>query len=368
MLEVERNATQEEIKKAYRKLARKYHPDVNGGDGKAAERFKEVGEAYAVLSDPEKRTRYDRFGHQGVEGSFNGQDFGFSGFGGVEDLFDAFFGGGGRSRPSRPRQGNDLRYDMDIALEEAAYGVEREIEIERSERCEDCKGTGAKNGESIRTCPDCGGYGQVGTNQRTPFGLFTSYRTCPGCGGKGKVIDEQCASCGGKGYVRGMHKIRVEVPPGVDSGSRLRMGGEGEAGSEGGPPGDLYIHVHVTEHETFRRAGSDLHVSVPLEIYQAALGAKIEVPTLEGQVEVTIPKGTQSGSTFRLKGKGMPDIHSRHRGDLHIITEVRTPTELTSEQIELLREFAVSRGASPDEVSEGKSLFERFKEVFEKGA
>jgi molecular chaperone DnaJ len=339
ILGVSRNATDEEIRKAYRKLAHKYHPDKTGGDKEAEEKFKEVGEAYSVLSDPQKRAQYDRFGH--AEPGF--QDFeGFtrtSSFGGFEDLFgdvfQDFFGRPSRTRTAA-RPGADLRYDLEISLKEASTGTEKNILLQRAETCQQCQGSGAKSGTSRATCSQCGGRGQVQQVQ----GFFSISRTCPMCRGEGSIVKEPCSACGGSGRVRSRRELRVKIPPGVDTGHRLKVRGEGEAGTLGGERGDLYVLVHVRDHPVFERAGNDILCEVPISFVQATLGDRIEVPTLDGRVSLKIPSGTQTNKMFRLRGKGMPNVHGYGRGDQLVRVIVETPTRLNEQQKKLLREFA----------------------------
>ncbi|HEU4383251.1 MAG TPA: molecular chaperone DnaJ [Anaeromyxobacteraceae bacterium] len=339
VLGVGREATPEEMKSAYRKLAHQFHPDKNPGDKTAEERFKEASEAYAVLSDPEKRARYDRFGHQNGRSPF--EDFGF-GAATINDIFGDIFGemfGGGRRSRARAR-GSDLRYHLEIAFEEAAFGTTARIEIPRSRRCEACKGSGARAGTSPRTCPTCGGVGEIRLTQ----GFFSVARTCHHCGGAGKVIPEKCPSCGGAGSTRERAAVEVKVPPGVDTGTRLKLSGEGEPAAGGGQPGDLYVVVQVREHPIFRREDTEVLCEVPISITQAALGAQIDVPTLDGPVKMKIPTGTQSGKVFRLRGKGVPALSGSSRGDQHVRVTVETPTHLTKEQRDLLEKFAALSG------------------------
>ncbi len=340
VLGVGREATPEEMKSAYRKLAHQFHPDKNPGDHQAEERFKEASEAYAVLSDPEKRARYDRFGHQNGRSPFD--DFGF-GAATINDIFGDIFGemfGGGRRSRGRAR-GSDLRYHLEISFEEAAFGTTARIEIPRSRRCETCKGSGAKPGTSPRTCPTCGGVGEVRLTQ----GFFSVARTCHHCGGAGKVIPEKCPGCGGSGATRERATVEVKVPAGVDTGTRLKLSGEGEpGGGPGGQPGDLYVVVQVREHPIFRREDTEVLCEVPISITQAALGAQIDVPTLDGPVKMKIPTGTQSGKVFRLRGKGVPALSGGGRGDQHVRVTVETPTHLTKEQRDLLERFASLSG------------------------
>ncbi len=349
VLGVGRDASQEEIKKAYKKLAKQYHPDLNPDSKTAEEKFKEVNEAYSVLSDENSRARYDQFGHNDPgAGGFGGGQGGFGGFGGgfggFGDIFESFFGGGfGRQQdPNAPQQGNDLRIDVEVSFEEAAKGVEKEITVSRMEACSACHGTGAKAGTKRKPCANCGGSGRVRVNQNTAFGQFQTVRTCPQCGGRGSIIEEACPDCGGSGRVRQKRKLRVNIPAGVDTDSRLRMQGEGEGGLNGGPAGDLYVVVTVRPHKYFRREGDNVYLEQPISFTEAALGAEIEVPTLEGKVKLEIPEGTQTGTTFRLRGRGFPKLRGYGKGDQHVRVKVTTPTRLTGEQKELLRKLADS--------------------------
>jgi molecular chaperone DnaJ len=368
VLGVSRNATSDEIKKAYRKLARKYHPDANPGDKDAEAKFKEISEAYVVLSDPEKRAGYDRFGHAGADGQGFGGFEGFGDFGGLGDIFEMFFGGGGRTRRrTGPERGQDIRTDMEISLEEAAFGLEREVKVPRVETCGTCGGSGAAAGSKPKTCLACAGTGQVQFTQSTPFGRIVQSRTCDRCRGTGQVIEKPCPTCRGAGSVRKTRSIKVKVPPGVDNGSRLRLAGEGEAGTRGGPPGDLYVYIHVKQHKLFRREGDDLICEIPLSFVQAALGDEIDVPTLEGKEKLKIPEGTQPGTVFRIRGKGVPHLSGFGRGDQHVRIKVMIPGKLSEKQKELLREFArldngesvQGRGQAGD-----KSFFEKMKDAF----
>jgi len=370
VLGVPRDATEDEIKKAYRQLVKKYHPDLNPDNKEECEaKLKEINEAYEVLSDPEKRAKYDRFGHAGVDpqsaGSY-GQDFG--GFGDFGDLFDDIFDifGGGFTSSARRRQGPvrgaDLRYDLTIDFREAVFGTEKEIQVRRTETCQTCHGTGAKPGTGKVTCPTCNGLGEVRYAQRTPFGQFIRTSTCTTCGGTGEIIKEKCSTCSGRGKVVKTRRIKVKVPAGVDTGSVISMRGEGEAGERGGPNGDLYIYINVLEDKVFKRSGNDIYVKVPISFTEAALGAEIEVPTLEGIEKFNIPEGTQTGTEFKLKNRGVPNLKGYGRGDLFFTVEVQVPTKLTEKQKQLLREFAKEMG---DNIRENKKgFFKKMKDAF----
>lgn len=361
VLGVERTASAGEIKSAYRKLALQYHPDKNPGNTEAEEKFKEASEAYACLSDPEKRGRYDRFGHEGRpfgEGGFGG----FEGFGGFGDIFGDIFGeifGGGAGRGGRQRgRGADLRYDKELEFDQAAFGTEVELEIPRRKRCDVCSGVGAKPGTSPRTCGTCGGSGA----QRFTQGFFSVSRPCPTCGGEGKVIPDPCTACSGKGTVTSTAKIPLKIPAGVDTGSRIKLTGEGEPGPMGGPPGDLYVVIHVKEHPIFVREETEIICTVPISFPQAALGASIDVPTLDGKVKMKIPAGTQSGKVFRLRGKGVPVLGGHGRGDQHVRVVIETPSSLSKRQRELLEEFAAEAGE--DIHPQSKNFFDKVKSIF----
>jgi molecular chaperone DnaJ len=362
VLGVSRDASQEEIKKAYRKLARQYHPDVNKAPDAEA-KFKEAKEAYDVLSDEQKRATYDRFGHvdpnqgMGGGGGFNGADFG--GFG---DLFDMFFGGGGQRRnPNAPQRGSDLQYNLTIEFKEAVFGKEMDIHIPRTETCDTCHGSGAKPGTHPETCPVCRGTGQQEVVQNTAFGRIVNRRVCSNCNGQGKIVKEKCHTCHGTGKVKRQRTIHIKIPAGVDDGAQLRVSGEGEAGSRGGPPGDLYVVIRVKPHDFFEREGDDIYCEVPLTFTQAALGDEIEIPTLTEKVKLKIPPGTQTDTYFRLKGKGVPRLRGYGQGDQHVKVVVVTPTNLNEEQKELLRQFAKLSG---EHTHEQQSIFERMKKAF----
>lgn len=373
VLGVSKTATQDELKKAYRKLARKYHPDLNKDNPEAAEKFKECNEAYSVLSDEQKRARYDQFGPEAFEnggmggGPGAGGFGGFGGFGGsgMEDIFDMFFGGqgrGGRSNNAGPQRGADLRYDMEITFEEAAFGVEKEISLKRAERCEHCHGEGAEPGSKVETCPECHGSGYVRFTQNTMFGQMVNERPCSRCHGEGKIISNPCKECGGSGTVKKTKKLKVKIPAGVDNGSRLRVGGEGEAGLKGGPSGDLYVYLYVKPHKFFERDGTTVLCEVPINIVQATLGAEIKVPTLDGQVTMKVPEGTQPGKVMRLKGKGIPSLRGGGRGDQLVRMKVVVPTKLNDKQKDALQKFA---DISKDNINpEEKSFLNKVKDFF----
>ncbi|MGM0844185.1 MAG: molecular chaperone DnaJ [Bacillota bacterium] len=363
VLGVENGASKDEIKKAYRKLSKKYHPDINK-EADANEKFKEISEAYEVLSDEQKRAQYDRFGHTDPNQGFGGGgDFG-GGFGGFEDIFNTFFGGGGGRRrdPNAPRAGADLQYTMSVTFEEAVFGKETDIEIPKEEECDTCDGSGAKPGTKPETCKHCQGTGQLNVEQNTPFGRIVNRRVCHHCHGTGKFIKEKCNTCGGNGKVQKRRKIHVKIPAGIDEGQQLRVSGQGEPGVNGGPSGDLYVVFHVRPHEFFERDGDDIYCEMPITFVQSALGDEIEVPTLHGKVKLKVPAGTQTGTKFRLRGKGVPNVRGYGTGDQHIRVKVVTPTKLTDKQKELLREFADITGQVPDEQHE--SFFDKVKRAF----
>jgi len=366
VLGLEKDADPEEIKRAYRTLARQYHPDVNPSVDSEA-KFKEIKEAYDVLSDTQKRAHYDRYGHEGD--AF--QDFGgFGGFAsGFEDIFDSFFGGGfatGRGRGRRAsaaRRGADLRYDLEISLKDVLRGKTTFIRVPRAENCPVCGGTGAKEGTVPVTCTACGGTGQQQVVRNTAFGRLVSMVTCERCRGEGRIIEEPCPECRGEGRVMQEKKIEIKIPPGVDNGSKLRVTGEGEAGIKGGPPGDLYIVIYVRPHETFKRQHNDLVCEIPLSFVQVALGGEFVVPTLEGKAKLRIPEGTQPGTVFRLKGKGVPSLRGFGRGDQLIKIKVEIPRRLNDRQKKILEEFAAVSGLEIPK-QEDKSFFERVKKTF----
>jgi molecular chaperone DnaJ len=363
ILGVNKAASDQEIKSAYRRLAVKYHPDKNPNDSSAEEKFKEAAEAYSVLQDAEQRRRYDRFGHAGVSSGAGAGSWGAPGFGGIEDILGDLFGfgdvfGGARagSRRTAAQRGADLRYDLEITLEEAASGMTAQLRVPRLEGCETCKGSGAAPGTQPETCQTCGGAGQVRYQQ----GFFSVARTCNACRGAGRVIKTPCKDCNGAGRVEREKQMEVKIPAGVETGSRLRVQGEGEGGTQGGPAGDLYVVIHVAEHEQFERQGSNLYEAVPITFAQAALGADIVVKTLDGDEKLKVPMGTQTGTVFRLKGKGMPQLGGRGKGDLFVSVSVITPTSLTREQRRLLEQLAEVENKD----LEDKGLVDKVRDIF----
>jgi molecular chaperone DnaJ len=359
VLSVSRTAGVDEIKKAYRKLAVQYHPDKNPGSAEAEEKFKEVSEAYGVLSDDTKRARYDRYGHAGMGGATNIDPSQFTDFGDIlGDLFGEFFGGGGRGRrANRPTRGNDLRFDLTLEFEEAIFGTEKNLSVPRIINCTTCEGSGAKKGTTPATCKGCNGRGQVQYAQ----GFFSVSRTCPQCGGAGKVIKDPCASCGGAGRVREEKKLPVKVPAGVDEGSRMRVAGEGEAGSNGGPSGDLYVFISVKAHSRFQRRDYDIHIEQPITFTQAALGAEVSTETIEGAETLKVPAGTQPGQVFRLRSKGVQFVDGTGRGDHYVHVQVRVPTSLNDDQRDLLERYAETEGELPPEP---KGVFDKVRDFF----
>ena len=368
ILGIPRSASKDEMKGAYRKLALQYHPDRNKSPD-AEEKFKELSEAYAVLSDDEKRKQYDNFGHQGIDSRYTREDifredifnevfrdsgFGFGGFG---SIFDVFLGGRERRRYG-PERGSDLRYDVEINLEEAFRGADKKFSLTRSERCDACRGTGAKPGTNPRKCQTCGGAGQVQRTRSAGFAQFVQVTTCPTCKGKGTIIDTPCSACRGEGLLQKRRTISVKIPQGADEGTRLRVGGEGEAGIRGGPPGDLYVVVHVRPSELFRREGDDITFDAAISFSQAALGTELTVPTVDGKSVIKVPSGVQSGTVLRMKGKGMPRLEGRDRGDQYVKIKLITPERLTARQKELYRLLAKEAG---EDVSEDKSFFNRLR-------
>jgi molecular chaperone DnaJ len=361
VLGVERDASETDIKRAYRGLARKFHPDVAEDKTTAEVRFKEINEAYEILSDPQKRQQYDRFGTVG-NGAGGPGGGGFAGDG-ISDIFDMFFGGArgaSQQRPAGPQRGSDLRYDLQITLEEAFAGAEREISFNHLGACTTCGGSGAKPGTLVTRCDRCGGTGAMRSVRQTPLGQFVTQTTCTKCGGEGTFIPTPCETCRGRGRVERARSLTVKIPAGVDDGSRIRVSGSGEGGTRGGPPGDLYVYLAVAPHRTFRRDGTDLYVDVPIGFTQAALGASIEIETLDGPAQLTIGPGTQTGSTFRVRGRGMPTVRGSSRGDLLATVHVAVPTKLTRRGRELLEEYAEIES----EHAEERTFFDRVKDAF----
>lgn len=380
VLGVDKGASDTDIKKAFRKKAMEYHPDKNPDDKVAEEKFKEVNEAYEILSDKDKKDKYDRFGHAGVDpnagfgggggfGGFGGFGGSASGAGGFEDIFgDIFgsvFGGGGQSNQRRrnaPRKGQDLQKAITITFEEAAFGTKKKVTINRNVECPDCKGTGAEKGTAKKTCPDCNGTGQVQTQQKTPFGTFTNVGTCPRCKGTGEIIEKPCKKCGGSGHIRKNVTINVDIPAGVDNDSIISLRGQGEPGINNGPPGDLYVIISVTPHKLFTRQGTDLRIEIPITFTQASLGDNIIVPTLKEKVSYKVPAGTQPNTVFRLKGKGIKSTRSNKVGDLYVKVILEIPTKLNGEQKKLIKE--VGTKINQDSYTKRKSFAECLKEMF----
>jgi molecular chaperone DnaJ len=384
VLGINKDSSEKDISDAYRKLALKYHPDRNPDDKKAEENFKEATEAYEVLNDPDKRNAYDQFGHAGIDSAgspggfgfnfdindalrafqrdFGGMDF-FKLFGNSDDEMD-LFGRGQRSRdPFAPRKGHDKQVVMDISFEEAAFGIKKEIEIPRRMTCDKCDGMGTASGEKPNNCPDCGGSGQVKHSRQMGFTQFISYTTCPKCGGAGQFIKKKCKACSGQGYTNKNKKISVTVPSGVDTGMHLRLGGKGDEGPYGGPPGNLYVIINVADHEFFDRHGDDLLCELPITYSQAALGTTLEIPTLTGKTKIEIPDGTQSHTIFRLKGKGIAHVRGSGTGDLYVKVSVKTPEKLSKQQRQLIKELAKAEGKKVDKG--GKGLLKKIKRSFE---
>ena len=364
VLGVDKSATQDEIKKAYRKITKENHPDLHPGDKAAEERFKEANEAYEVLSDEEKRKKYDQYGHAAFDpnAGYGGGGYGGFDFGDLGDIFGDIFGGGfggfggstRRANPNAPRKGSDTRATLNISFEEAAFGCEKEVTVPIIEVCPDCSGSGCAEGTTPEVCPDCHGSGQKVTQQRTPFGMAQSVGQCSRCGGKGKIIHQPCKSCRGTGYIRKQHKINVKVPAGIDEGQAIPLRGKGNAGANGGPAGDIYISIIVRPHAVFEREGTSIYLAQDISYAEAVLGAEIEVPTLDGKVKLTIPEGTEPGAVFRLKNKGVPYLNGKGaRGDQFITINISVPKRLSSSQKELLRKFAASMGPTDTLKSSG---------------
>ena len=368
ILGIKKDATPEEIKKTYRKLALKYHPDRNSSDSNAENKFKEINEAYQVLSNSEKRARYDQFGSAEGMGGFDFQGGGssdFGNFGDFGDIFDSFFGTSTRrgGRGTRAQKGANLRYNLEVSFEDATFGKETKIEVPNWENCSKCKGSGAKSGTSPQTCADCHGTGEVKTTQSTMFGQFVNVKTCPRCGGEGKIIKDTCANCRGTGKVKKNKTVKIKIPAGVDSGHQLRLTGMGEPGERGGPSGDLYIVLYVKPHKIFKRNGIDISCTHSISFVKAALGGTIAVPTLEEKVNIKIPAGTQSNNIFRLRGKGIFKIGTQRRGDQYVKIIVEIPKKMNDEQKKLLLEFAKLSGEDLEKIGE-KGIFDKIKDAF----
>ena len=374
VLGVDRSASDDELKEAYRKAAKKYHPDLNPGDKEAEARFKEVNEAYEILSDQEKRSRYDQFGHAGVDpnysaggygGGFGGGFGGFGDFGDIGDIFSSIFGGGfggGRANPNAPRRGGDVTTSVTISFEEAAKGCKKKVKVTSIDGCTDCHGTGAADGTTPKSCPTCHGTGHVKVVQRTPFGQMQTQRPCDQCRGSGKIIEKPCRTCGGKGKVRRTREEEINIPAGIDDSQILVVRGKGDAGINGGPAGDLNISVNVRPHPVFERDGTDVYCEIPITFVQAALGAEIQVPTLDGKANLKIREGTQPGDKFRLKGKGIVRTNSTYRGDQYVIITVEVPKDLTKAQKEILTNFEAK--TTENNYAKRKSFFEKVKDAF----
>ena len=371
VLGVSRGASEDEIKKAYKKMARKYHPDLNPGDKTAEEKFKEVNEAYEVLSDADKKARYDQYGHAGVDPNFGAGGFGggFDGsfdFGDLGDIFGSFFGGGfgggRRTNPNAPQRGESIRMSIAISFEEAGFGCEKAVTVARYETCDTCHGNGCAPGTSPEVCPDCHGTGTVQVRRQTPMGVFATSSPCPKCGGKGRIIHQPCKDCRGSGMVRKKKTIQASIPAGIDNGQAVSLRGQGGAGKNGGPAGDLLISVTVRPHEFFKRDGTSVYLEHPVTFLQATLGAELEIPTIDGKVKWSLPAGTQPGTTFRLRGKGIPSVNGRGRGDQYVTVNVQVPTGLTHEQKEALRAYGEAMGElSPGPMEGVKSFFDKKK-------
>ena len=368
VLGVAKGASEDEIKKAYRQMAKKYHPDLNPGDKEAEARFKEVNEAYEVLSDSQKKARYDQYGHAGVDPNFGAGGYQGYGFDGMDidlgDIFSSFFGGGGarRSNPNAPRRGSDVSASVVISFEEAARGCKKQVDVRLVDTCSDCRGSGAAKGSAPKPCPACNGTGQERRQQRTPFGVIQTQSVCSRCRGKGKIIDKPCSTCSGTGQVRRPSSVGINIPAGIADGQVITIRGKGNAGTHGGPAGDLEIQVAVRPHPVFEREGYDVHCELPLTFAQMALGAEVQVPTLDGNVPYTVREGTQPGETFRLKGKGFPYINGRGRGDEVVRVTVEVPKNLTSEQKKLLHAFEESLGDK--NYQKRRSFFDKLRDAF----
>ncbi|MEA4813745.1 MAG: molecular chaperone DnaJ [Oscillospiraceae bacterium] len=369
VLGVEKNASESDITKAYRKTAKENHPDLHPGDKECEKRFKEINEAYEVLSDADKKARYDQYGHAGVDPNFGagggfGCGFGGAGgfgdfdFGDLGDIFGSFFGGGTRAPRNGPRRGDTIRTSVSVSFEEAAFGCEKEVTVSRNEECSECHGTGCAAGTTAEVCPECHGSGTVQQRRQTPMGVFATTGVCPKCGGKGKIIHQPCPKCHGIGMERRARTIKADIPVGIDNGQTISLRGQGHAGTNGGGAGDLHITVTVRPHEIFRREGNSVLCEAPITFAQAALGAEMEIPTIDGKVKYDIPEGTQSGTTFRLRGKGIPNLGGKGRGDQYVTVFVETPKNLNAEQRELLKKLGESLGEN--NYAESKSFFRKF--------
>jgi len=373
VLGVSKSASDDEIKKAYRKMAKEYHPDLHPGDKEAEAKFKEVGEAYEVLSDAQKKSRYDQFGHAGVDPNFGAGAGGWGGggvnvdFGDIGDIFSSFFGGGfggggRRQNPNAPRQGTDAGVNVFVTLEEAARGTKQKVTVDRVCTCEDCGGSGAKKGTSPTSCPQCGGSGQVARQQRTPFGVMQTQSPCPRCQGRGRIVENPCGACNGQGRVRRKSEVGINIPAGIDDGQVITIPGHGNAGTNGGPAGDLQVQVAVRPHPLFERDGYNIWCDLPITYAQAALGAEVEIPTLDGKMNYTIKEGTQPGDIFRVKGKGIPYLRGRGTGDLLLRIVVEVPKNLSKEQKKLLKEFEEATGDK--QYQKRKTFFDTIKKHF----
>ena len=368
VLGISKGASEDEIKKAYKKLARKYHPDMNPGDKEAEEKFKEINEANEILSDPTKKARYDQFGFAGVDPNYGaggaggwGEGGGFD-FGDLGDIFGSFFGGGfggGQQRRNGPQRGESIRMSLSISFTEAAFGCEKEVTLDRSENCSTCHGSGCAEGTTPEVCSECHGSGTVQVRRQTPMGVFATTTTCPKCGGQGKIIHQPCPDCRGSGRAHKRRTVKVSIPEGIDNGQTISLRGQGHAGKNGGPAGDLLITVMIKPHELFRRDGTSVFCEAPITFTQAVLGAELEIPTIDGKVKYTIPEGTQTGTVFRLRGKGIPVLNGRGRGDQYVTVTIETPRSLNKEQKEALRKFSETLGEGNYEKQ--KSFFKKFK-------
>ena len=371
VLGINKSASEDEIKKAYKKLARKYHPDMNPGDKEAEEKFKEINEANEVLSDPTKKARYDQFGFAGVDPNYGAGGGGWGGgaggagfdFGDLGDIFGSFFGGGfgggTQQRRNGPQRGESIRMSVSVSFTEAAFGCEKDVTLERSEECPVCHGSGCAEGTTPEICPDCRGSGTVQVRRQTPMGVFATTSTCPKCGGQGKIIHQPCSDCRGSGRAHKRRTVKISIPAGIDNGQTISLRGQGHAGKNGGPNGDLLITVMIKPHDLFRREGTSVFCEAPITFTQAVLGAELEIPTIDGKVKYAIPEGTQTGTVFRLRGKGIPVLNGRGRGDQYVTVTIETPRNLSKEQKDALRKFSETLGEGNYEKQ--KSFFKKFK-------